>query len=582
MKIFPLILVAAVSVSCGRSIADGSYELHVLSTNDVHGAWFDSTYTGGHIRNSLFAANHYIDSVRAAAGASSVLLIDAGDCLQGDNAAYYYNYVDTLSPHLYPRIARYMKYDAIAVGNHDIETGHKVYDRVAKELHEAGIPFLGANAVRNDNGKSYFPEYTIIEKGGLKVAVLGYGNANIDAWLAEEIWSGMTFGLIRERIQEDVDRIKSKEKPDVMIVVMHSGTGSGDGLSRESEALDAFNSVKGVDFLLCGHDHRPVVITRDSTCLLNSGSHCRYIAHGVLNLEVKDGKIAEKKFSSELIKVGREKADTAMRSAFAPEFKAVKAFSCREIGQLNVPLVIPSAYRGMSDYINLLQTVCLEASGADISMAAPLTYKGSIEAGTLIYNDLFKIYPFENQLYVVRMTGAEIKNYLEKSYDNWINTISSSKDHLLKIRQRDDARTGQKGWSFVNRSYNFDSAGGLFYSVGVTKPFGQRIHISGTAGGELFLPDKEYTVALTSYRANGGGGLLREGAGIDTDRIEERIVARYPEIRELVYQYILKNGSIEKGAIGNTGLIGAWSFVPSALADFVLSKDMELLFPSKK
>ena len=573
------VLLAAVAVSCGRSIADGSYELHVLSTNDVHGSWFDSTYTGGGVRNSLFAVNHYVDSVRAAAGASSVLLLDAGDCLQGDNAAYYFNYVDTLCPHLYPRLAAYMKYDAIAIGNHDIETGHKVYDRVAKELKEAGIPLLGTNAVRTDNGKAYFPEYAVFDRAGLKVAVLGYGNANIDAWLSEELWSGMTFDLIQGRIQGDINRVKSKENPDVMIVVMHSGTGTGDGSARESEALDAFNSVKGVDFLLCGHDHKPLVITRDTTCLLNSGSHCRYIAHGILNLNVKDGKIAEKKFSSELIKVSREKSDTVMRSVFRPDFQTVKTFSCREIGHLNVPLVIPFAYRGMSNYINLLHTVCLEATGADISMAAPLTYKGTIESGTLTYNDLFKIYPFENQLYVIKMTGREIKDYLEKSYDNWICTISSPKDHLLKIRQRDDARTGQKGWSFINRSYNFDSAGGIFYTVDVTKPFGQRINISGTAGKEMFLADKEYTVALTSYRANGGGGLLREGAGIDTGRIEDRIVARYPEIRELIYQYILKNGSVEQDVIGNNQVIGGWNFVPSDLAKAALRRDMALLFP---
>lgn len=575
---FLTVLLAAVSVSCGRSIADGSYELHVLSTNDVHGAWFDSTYTGGGIKRSLFAVNHYVDSVRAAAGASSVLLIDAGDCLQGDNAAYYFNYVDTLSPHLYPRLAAYMGYDAIAVGNHDIETGHKVYDRVAKELKKAGIPLLGANAVRTDNGKSYFPEYAIIDKAGLKVAVLGYGNANIDAWLSEELWSGMSFDLIKSRIQEDVNRVKAKENPDVMIVVMHSGTGSGDGTSRESEALDAFNSVKGVDFLLCGHDHKPLVITRDSTCLLNSGSHCRFIAHGIINIDVKNGKIAEKKFSSNLINVDREKSDTSMRRIFQPDFQAVKAFSCREIGQLDVQLEIPLAYRGMSNYINLLHTVCLEATGADISMAAPLTYKGTIEPGTLIYNDLFKIYPYENQLFVIKMTGLEIRNYLEKSYDNWINTISSPKDHILKIKQRDDARTGQQGWSFVNRSYNFDSAGGIFYAVDVTKPFGERIHISGTAAREIFQADKEYTVALTSYRANGGGGLLREGAGIDTGHIEDRIVARYPEIRELIYQYLLKKGAIKESVIGDQSVIGGWDFVPSAMAYPALNRDMSLLF----
>ena len=102
--------------SCGHRLRDGEHVLTVLSTNDVHGSWFDSTYTGSGIRRSLFAVKYCVDSVRTADGAGNVLLVDAGDCLQGDNAAYYYNYVDTLSPHLFPRLMKYMGYDAIAWG----------------------------------------------------------------------------------------------------------------------------------------------------------------------------------------------------------------------------------------------------------------------------------------------------------------------------------------------------------------------------------------------------------------------------------------------------------------------------------
>ena len=146
-RLIIILAAAALAASCSHSLKDGSYELHVLSTNDVHGTWFDESYTGGAARKSIFAMNHYIDSVRAIHGAENVALIDAGDCLQGDNAAYYFNYVDTLSPHIFPRIMGYMGYDAIAVGNHDIETGHPVYDRVAADLKAFGIPLLAGNEI---------------------------------------------------------------------------------------------------------------------------------------------------------------------------------------------------------------------------------------------------------------------------------------------------------------------------------------------------------------------------------------------------------------------------------------------------
>ena len=176
------------------------------------------------------------------------------------------------------------------------------------------------------------------------------------------------------------------------------------------------------------------------------------------------------------------------------------------------------------------------------------------------------------------MTGREINDALEYSYDKWINTLSPTQHHLLKIKEGADPRTGTKSWSFVNRPYNFDSAAGLFYEVDVTKAYGQRIQISTLADGTAFDEETQYNVAVTSYRANGGGGILREGAGIDTDKIDERVVEYYPEIRELLYDYLLKNKVISSEVVGNSSVIGSWKFVPEKKATPALVADMALLF----
>ena len=568
---------ALLALSCGRGPKDGEYTLTVLSTNDVHGTWFDSTYVDSRTRPSLLAINHYVDSVRAADGAENVLLIDAGDCLQGDNAPYYFNYIDTITPHLFPRLMSYMKYDAVAVGNHDIETGHPVYDRVAADLKANGVDFLAANAIRNDNGKPYFKPYKVVKRGGLKVAILGYTNANMKAWLQEEIWSGMHFEPIVKVIQQDVDRIRAKERPDVMVVVMHSGTGDGDGSMLESEGLDAFHLVKGVDWVLASHDHRPYVEATDSCGFLNSGSHARNVAEGRMHLTVKGRKVVSKTYEVGLIPVKAEMADPVMREHFQADYNAVKAFTLKEVGILNADLWTRDAYRGMSDYMNLIHTLSLGCKPADVSFAAPLTFNGRVASGILKYNDLFTIYPYENQLFVVKMTGDEIKRYLEASYDKWINTVGKADDTLLKIQNQDDPRTQSQRWSFVNRSYNFDSAAGINYTVDVTRPAGERIAISGMADGSAFDPLREYNVAMTSYRASGGGGLMKE-VGIDTDRIDERVVARYPEIRNILYDYLMENGSIDPEVIGLPTVIGQWKFVPEKLVEPAMERDMNRLF----
>ena len=335
--------------------------------------------------------------------------------------------------------------------------------------------------------------------------------------------------------------------------------------------------MRGVDFVLTSHDHKPYVENRDSMALMNSGSHARYLACGKLRMNVENGQVVDKSVEAGLIPVKAEKADPAMREAFRPEFEAVKAFTLQEVGILNTELRTRDAYIGPSDYINLIHTLCIRQKPAQLSIAAPLTYNGTVKPGVLIFNDLFTLYPFENQLYVITLTGDEVQRYLEASYDRWIQTCTQPGGHVLKIVPRENLRTQQKGWSFADLSYNFDSVAGLNYTVDVTRPRGSRIRISSLADGSAFDPAQTYNVAVTSYRASGGGNLLDE-IGVDTDQIDQRVVARYPEIRNLLYDYLLEKGSIDPEDINDPQLIGSWKFVPEKLAAPALKADLALLF----
>lgn len=573
-RLFALVAAAVAVLSCCGP-KDGEYTFRILTTNDVHGHYFDSLYVSDGTAPALTNVSWYVDSIRTAAGKDNVILIDAGDCLQGDNAAYYYNYIDTGSEHLFGRMVEYMGYDAVVVGNHDIETGHPVYDRLVKEMD---VPFLAANAVRDDNGEAYFQEYVTLKRNGLKITIIGFTNPNIKAWLSPLLWSGMTFESLLPFAQETVDRIVAKEKSDVVIVATHAGTGNGDGSVLESQGLDLLNSLKGVDFVLTAHDHRPAAIDNGDICLVNAGSHCRNIGMGTITVKVENGKVVSKVLDAELLPVDVRNVDEKMQELFHADFQAVKNFTLTEVGELKEDLRTSDAYRGMSDYLNLLHTLSLSCEPAQISFAAPLTFDGEVKAGTVLYNDLFTIYPYENQLFVVKMSGKEIKDYLEYSYDAWINTISSPKENLLKIQNRPDPRNGRERWSFKGTAYNFDSAGGLNYVVDVTKPYGERVIITSLADGSTFSLEAEYNVAMTSYRASGGGDIMRKGAGIDTDRIGDRVVEYHPEIRNILYDYLKTNGSIDPSIIGNSKVIGSWKFVPEELAEKALDRDMGLLF----
>ena len=546
--------------------------LHIVTTGDVHGSWFDEPYVEGQSnKTSLMSVHAWVDSLRQAVGKENVLLLDAGDCLQGDNAPYYYNYVETEGEHPFVQFISYMQYDAVAVGNHDIETGHPVYDKVAAQLAAHGIPFLGANAVRVADGEPYFPPYKVFRRAGLKVAVLGLTNPNMKAWLSEPVWSGIDFVSLTECAQDWVDRIRDKEHPDVMVVLTHSGVGEGDGQALESQGKDLLQTLKGVDVLVCSHDHRPDVAEKDGLWMMDGGARAGNVGHAVV--EIAPDK--SRQVRAEFVRMDKNKVDEAMKEHFRPVFEQVRAFTLQPVGTLAMELRTRDAYAGMCDYLNLLHTVQLSIPEVQLSFAAPLTFDGTVKAGEVVFNDMFTVYPYENQLYVVKLKGSEVRDYLEFSYDRWIQTPGK---HVLRIIDAPDPRTGARRWSFEGRTYNFDSAAGLIYTVDVTRPAGSRVHIKSLADGSAFDPEAWYRVAMTSYRASGGGEHLFAGAGLSKEESEARIVERHPEIRELIYQFFKQHGTVDAALIGDRAVIGEWHFVPEKVADPMIREDMGLIF----
>lgn len=562
--LFLPILVTGLLDGCGRQ----SDQLHIVTTGDVHGQFFATDLAGGEIRPSLEAVKYYTDSLRRQYGKNSVLLLDAGDILQGDNTVYYFNYVDTVAEHIYPRIAGYMGYDAIVLGNHDIETGHPVYDRVVPQLERRGIPVLAGNIVKADNGEAYFPYYTIIRKCGRRIAVLGFDNANIKGWLPEHLWSGLDFLSLTECVQEKVDEVREKESPDLVVVAVHSGTGKGDGTMLENQSLDLLHSLKGVDILVGAHDHTPYTAEHGGCIYVDGGAKANSVGHVTVDFTTGERQ-------HEIARPDKKLRDRKMADMFSEEIRQVKAFTDTKAGELGMELSADDALGGMCDYMNLLHTVQLKETGASLSFAAPIGRGRLAEEGDVTVNDLFRIYPYENQMFVMRLSGREIKDYLEYSYAAWLDR--DCREHLLGISEKADERTGDSGWSLNGRIYNFDSAAGLVYTVDINQPQGKRISIKSLADGSSFRNDEYYTVAMTSYRATGGGDLLAEGAGLTPDEMKSRIVSRHVEIRELLKRFFETHGKVTPETVYDAERMGCWKFMPEARAKELFTKDIELL-----
>lgn len=534
-NIFTLLAVSAL-LSC--SCSERTVRVELAATNDTHGALFPRGYTEdvSH-RASLASVCAYMDSLRSAEGEDRVILIDCGDHLQGDNATYYFNYVDsTGEDHLLSRVFNFMDYDAVVVGNHDLEAGHPVYDRLRDGLD---CPYLAANAVRTEDGKAYFDRYAVMERDGLRVAVIGFTNPNVKSWISPDKYEGMDFVPVDSMAASLVREVRRLEKPDAVILAVHCGLGEVDVPSIENNALYLAAHVPGIDAVISSHDHRSLATKvmgadGDSVSVVESGSKARGVSRLSISAVKRGNRLVSLDITPSVADVSHLKPSGRYMDEFGEDWQAVYGFSNRVIGRLTAPLDMSYRKDRRSDYLALIHYVQLSCPGVEISFTAPLVSEGIMPAGDLRYNDLFTLYRFENLLYVVEMTGREVQDYLEGAYDKRI----TGSDYL----------------------YNYDTAGGLIYTVDPSKEKGSRVRIVSMWDGTPFDTSRKYRVAMTSYRASGAGGLLAE-AGLDREKMSSRVLEIYPEIRVMLCEFIEEQGDINPAKIASAKKTGYWRFI---------------------
>lgn len=559
------------------SAKDKTVTLRVLETSDVHGSFFPQDFIERQpCKGSLARLSTYVKRERERFG-DNLLLLDNGDILQGQPTVYYYNFMDTASRHVAAQMMNYLRYDAGNMGNHDVETGHAVYDRWIRECQ---FPVLGANIINTSTGATYLSPYKVFVRDGVKVAVLGMITPAIPAWLSENLWKGLRFDPVEESARQWVKTIRERENPDVLIALIHAGRDwtrtTGNFVENASQLVA--ERVPGIDLVLFGHDHQYYCDTVTNTegrtvWMLNPANKAQKVATANIQLTLRRGKVVKKEITGKLVDISSLPVDDEFMAEFKPQYDAVEAFVSQRIGAIDKTITTRDAFFGPSAFIDLLHSLQLAITGADLSMVAPLSFDSKINEGDILVSDMFKLYKYENMLYTMRLSGKEIKNYLEQSYYLWTNQMTSASDHLLLLKEAPGNGDDGARALFQNFSFNFDSAAGIRYTVDVTKPRWQKITIESMADGTPFDMDKFYTVAVNSYRGNGGGSLLTEGAGIPADELPQRIMtATAKDLRYYLMEYIRKVGDI------NPAPLNQWRFVPEDWTVPAAKRDYQLLF----
>ena len=548
-----------------------------VNTSDVHSSIFCYDYLKNKpTKGGLSAVYSYVENLRKE-HPNHVICTDNGDCLQGQPIAYYYNFIDTVSPHLITEAMNAMKYDCGTIGNHDIETGHAVYDRWIRELN---YPMLGANVIDVRTNKPYLKPYHIIERDGVRIAVLGMTTPAIPNWLPETLWKGLYFEDILESTRKWVDYIQKKEKPHLLVGLFHSGLDGGIVTDKycENATKMVVEQVAGFDLILYGHDHMYALNSfKDpeghEVPVIGPTSMAARVAEAEIKLTLKGKKVVEKKIvgSTPLMTGSDQPAARRFEDKLKPLRQAMETWMDETIGSIDTTILERDAYFGPSMFIDLIHQMQLDLSGAQISFAAPLSFDSRLEKGPLTIRDMFRLYKYENFLYTMKLTGREIKGFLEMDYAQWTAQMKSPEDHIMLLDNNMDngRRMGLKNFSF-----NFDSAAGIRYTVDVTKPEGEKINILSMADGTPFEMDKWYTVAINSYRGNGGGELLTKGAGIPHDKLSERLLkSTDKDLRYYLIQRVREAGTLHPRSMD------LWRFVPEEWTRTALERDRKLLFP---
>ena len=584
----------------------GEINFTIVETTDIHGMIFPYNFiTDIEANTSMAHISSYIKKLKSEG--KTVLLLDNGDTLQGQPTVYYYNFVATNKKHIWAEVLNYMNYDIVTMGNHDIEAGHTVYDKIVKEIK---APVIVANLINEKTKEPYFKPYSIIKKSGIKIAVLGMIEPAIERQLPKILYEGIRAEDMIECAKKWIKIIKEKEKPDLIIGLFHSGanyTEDKEKYKNENASQLIAQEVDGFDIIFVGHDHQGWSgkgydeITKQKTKDVKSPSGKIVPIYGGVNaarliasvdvrmIYDKETKKWNIDFKGELIEPSKFEADKEFLNRFNDYKDEIKIWVERDIGELNTKLTSDEAMFGDSYFLSFIHNLQFEIAKkelgekADISFAAPLSKDAVLNIGKVKVRDMFNLYPYENFFYVMRLTGKQIKDIMEYSYCRQFNRMTNINEHLIYFKRDASGNlifnNRYNSYDTLTQTYNYESFGGLNYIVDVRKGYGERVNIISMSDGSNFDLNKEYKIAINSYRGSGGGGHLTQGAKIDLKTLQNMDLVIKSTDKDLRF-YMMKWFEEQTNSI-TVEKLNNWKVIPEDYLKAGYERDYKLLYPDK-
>ncbi len=524
--------------------ADVNTEILIAATTDVHGRLRGWDYQADRPDSArgLARAATVVDSLRRE-HPDRVVLVDAGDLFQGNPLTFVASRVAPQPLHPVIAAMNVLRYDAAVIGNHEFNYGVNTWENA---MRQARFPFLAGN-VRSRDGGARYPGVITVERASVRIAIVGATTPGAMVWdranLAAE---GITIGDIVPYVRETVAKVRASH--DIVVVVMHSGWGgpssydeATSGVARENVSGIVAAEVPGIDLVVLGHSHREVVDSLvGNTLVVQPRNWAGSVAIANFALTRANGRwrVDARKGSS--VRLNNVPESQAVIAATLGAHERTLAWVKAPLGQTNVAWRSDSARVRDVPIIDFMLEVMRRTAGADIAATAAFSLDAAFEPGAITMAQLARLYPYDNTLRAIRISGAQLRAYLEHSA-RYYRSLGA------------DGRAPAGGLVDPDvPGYNFEIVSGVEYTLDLSKPLGQRVSVLKRNGRDVALNDS-LTMALNNYRAEGGGGFSML-AGARTVYDEGR------DIRDLLVEEIRRVGTINPSSYAQQN----WSLVPSA------------------
>ncbi|MDT5121281.1 MAG: hypothetical protein QOC96_763 [Acidobacteriota bacterium] len=536
-----LALALIVSTNAGYTSNPTRATVTILSTTDLHGHILPVDYYTNKPDNSGLAKIATLVK-QARKENPNLLLIDSGDTIQGTPLEYYHNRKNNTPPDPMMLSMNALHYDSMTVGNHEYNFGLHVLE---KARHEANFPWLSANTYKKGTDETAYQPYLIKEVNGVRVGILGLTTPGIPNWENKPNYEGLEFRETVSEARKWVKVLREKERVDLVVIAMHMGleedlrTGevNPSNVPNENAAVKIAREVAGVDVILMGHTHREVpAVVINGTLLTQAdywGHRLARVDFYLEKTETNGGRWHVVAKSARTIPVDNIKPDDEIAKIAEPYDRETQAWLGRVIGQSSAELSAQDSRFRDTAIMDLIQRVQLDAGQADVSVAAPFNLQAKIPKGTVTVRDIAGLYVYDNTLYVLEVTGQQLKDALEHSA-KYFRAYVPGKPPSDQV---DDAIP----------AFNFDIAEGVTYDLDISKPVGQRIQ-NLRFHGQPLSPTQKLRLAVNNYRVNGGGGYtMYKQAPIVSQSSEE--------IRNLIIDWVERHKQIPTEPTNNWRLL---------------------------